>query len=404
MKRKRILMVGDNWEYIRYYMVEKLDLRVTLFQTPERKSCVKEELCEAVYYFPFDDHDKGILLAKELHQKEEFDAVWTFSEVGGELASLIGEALMLPCNSSEAERIAREKSRLRERLNKNNVSRVEFLVTDQVEQALGFSNRVGFPVMLKPVDSSGSRQIYKAMNEDQLRCSFQSVRDTDHRVLIEEYLEGTEVSVEFITFDGIHYPLQITDKIVSDTTYVEMGHTMPAQLDKQTWNSIIELVKKMLTLIGHWIGPTHTEVKITNKGIKIIETHTRPGGDFIPYMLDKVFGVDVFVLTINHLLGMKKQMSIMQDKGAAVRYFEAEPGVIQSIQGIEKVKDDPHVLIVDFERKAGEQVAEAKDSFSRPGCLVVSAETPQKAAEVADYLKNKVNIYTNRKINTKEDD
>ena len=89
--------------------------------------------------------------------------------------------------------------------------------------------------------------------------------------------------MEFISYQGIHYPLQITDKVTTEAPhFVEIAHHQPADLSKAQYEEIYELTKRALTTLGVTNGASHSEYRITKEGkIYVMEIGARMGGDFI---------------------------------------------------------------------------------------------------------------------------
>lgn len=396
MAQKRILMVGDPSPYINY-LSQIEGTSVILIQAPDRMGMTNIKQLEELHVFDLDDAEKAIALAKALHELKPIDAVWSFTEVGLLTASLVSAALGLPGNTERAVRLTRDKRAMRQVLNEHNISRVEYFVTNQLYEAEQFVAQVGYPIILKPANGYGSMSVFRVENHEQLVEYFTyMVRDLagHDSILIEEFLDGPEFSVEFMTVEGRHIPLTITDKLTTNVRCVEVGHTMPSQLPSQTQQEIYDLVTQMLALVDHQVGPTHTEIKLTSKGPRIIETHTRPGGDFIAYMLEHAFHIELITLTMEHLLGTPINVRKGREGAAAVRYFQIDPGRVESITGIEDLKNHPNLLWLEFNLNVGDEVKEMVSTFTRYGCFVIQADTLQEVHELADELLKRVQIRT----------
>ena len=104
-----------------------------------------------------------------------------------------------------------------------------------------------------------------------------------HEAIIEEYIEGREVSVEFISHSGIHYPLSVTDKVTTGAPhFVELEHHQPSNLSPDIYDELYSTTRKALDALGITDGASHTEYRITESGeVFIIELGARMGGDFI---------------------------------------------------------------------------------------------------------------------------
>lgn len=142
-----------------------------------------------------------------------------------------------------------------------------------------------FPVIVKPTDRSGSLGITKVEKEEDLLLSVENAMKCSfkHEAIVEEYIEGREISVEFISYRGVHYPLQITDKVTTGAPhFVELEHHQPAELTENQYAEIYFMTKRALDALGVTNGASHSEYKITEDGrIYVMEIGARMGGDFI---------------------------------------------------------------------------------------------------------------------------
>ncbi len=142
-----------------------------------------------------------------------------------------------------------------------------------------------FPLIVKPCDRSGSLGVTLSRNPKELQNGIRNALSLSfkHEAIVEEYIEGREISVEFISFKGTHYPLAITDKITTGAPhFVELEHHEPADLTAEQYDIIYANTRKALDSLGVSEGASHTEYRINAKGdVYIIELGARMGGDFI---------------------------------------------------------------------------------------------------------------------------
>ncbi|MFV7774769.1 ATP-grasp domain-containing protein [Shewanella algae] len=142
-----------------------------------------------------------------------------------------------------------------------------------------------YPLIVKPVDRSGSRGINFVDSSVNIQSAVDSAfsESFSKEVLMEEYIDGREFSVESISFDGMHEILQITEKFTTGKPgFIERGHTCPARVSNTEKSLIEDLVLQVLKAFDVSNGASHTELKINSKGeIFIIEIGSRMGGDYI---------------------------------------------------------------------------------------------------------------------------
>ncbi|MEJ3719959.1 ATP-grasp domain-containing protein [Paenibacillus polymyxa] len=394
MNKRHVLMIADHVPYVKY--VTSLNADVTLFQLPHRAHLVDPQICESVHFFSFRNVNLAISLAEQIHNIHPFDAVFSFTEEGVELASIIANHLNLVNNPIFTVQAALNKANLRTILNEKGISVVKFIQTNELLEGIEFAYSNSYPLVLKPSCGSGSKGIFIVQSDEDFVNAFKKVQliDDNNLVLIEEFLDGPEFSVESISFDGKHHIITITDKKIMEPNCVEVGHSLPSIINKEIQQSIEAVVLDVLNVLKVEIGPTHIEVKLTSKGPKIVEAHTRPGGDFIAYMVENALGIDMLTLSAKKYLGIDVDLPEKADGGAAVRYFQFTPGVVVSIEGLEKVKSDPNVIWVDFSLETGDSVSDIVDSHSRNGCVVTKCSNVKEAINQAERLVKELKVVT----------
>lgn len=133
----------------------------------------------------------------------------------------------------------------------------------------------------------GKRGITVVSGPEQLEAAVNAAFDADKRdggILIEEYLDGgKEYSVEGLSFEGKHQIIQITEKISSGPPHcVELGHSQPAALSPELWTAVERAIVELLNNVGIKYGPTHTEIKIRDGRVYLIELNSRPAATISP--------------------------------------------------------------------------------------------------------------------------
>lgn len=147
-----------------------------------------------------------------------------------------------------------------------------------------------FPVILKPKSKGGKRGVVVIQSVDEINSAFEYTWEGADRCLpliVEEYINGDiECSVESLSYHGKNYIIQITEKITSGPPHcVELAHHQPANLSEKEKQEIERVVDRGLTAVGLENGPCHTEIKLKEGKIYLIEFNARPGGDHIAYPL-----------------------------------------------------------------------------------------------------------------------
>jgi biotin carboxylase len=294
---------------------------------------------------------------------------------------------------------ATNKAEMRKALQLNNVPIPKFYVVSNKDEYKEVVKQFNIPFIVKPADSSGSRGIFevKDIHNDDLIIEaydychpFSKVGD----VVVEEYMEGPEVSVETLTVNGECHVIQITDKLTTGAPhYVEMGHSQPTMLSNEIAEQISKVAKAANKAIGIKNGPSHTEIIVTKEGPKIVELGARLGGDNITtHLVPLSTGVNMVECCIKIALGETPDIKKKWNKGSAIRYFEQHAGVIDSIEGIDKAEEIDGVQQISIVHGVGEKVTEINSSGERMGFVI--AQDVDVDAAIKDCLAalTKINV------------
>ena len=215
-------------------------------------------------------------------------------------------------------------------------------------------------------------------------------------LLIEEYMEGPEVSVEAFSVNGEAHIITITDKIVTDLPFfVELGHTEPSRLSKEQQDDIHRVALGAIKAIGMVNGPTHTEIKVTESGAKLVEIAARLGGDFITSRLVPLStGVDMIDCSYDALFGKSVRYKSDLDRGAAIRFIQGTEGKLVSISGLDQVKSMDNVVEFEIYKSIGDYIRKPENSSDRIGHIIAVGKDANEADRIANEALSKIKIET----------
>ena len=268
---------------------------------------------------------------------------------------------------------------------------------DEFKRAVEQVRTLGHKCIVKPVDNSGSRGV------DLLNVDTDIDKAYDYTVkfsrcgeiVVEEFMDGPEVSVETLAIDGTVHVIQITDKITTGAPYfVEMRHSQPSMLDVGTRREISKLAIAANKAIGINNGPSHTEIIVTKNGPKIVELGARLGGDCITtHLVPLSTGINMVECCIKIILNEKPNLKAKWNKGAAIKYLTPGKGVVKKIQGIDVAKTMQEVVKVGIVHGVGETIDEIKSSVDRAGFVIASGEDAARAIANTENACKEINFY-----------
>ncbi|GAA2894845.1 ATP-grasp domain-containing protein [Streptosporangium fragile] len=300
--RPLILVVATGMRHYREYLLRSIstEYRVHLFVTAE-PGWEREYVTGWTVVDDTTDGPAMAAAARELAARDPVHGVLCWDEARILAASYVSEALGLPGGDPEMVRRCRDKHRTRVALDALGVPQPRSAAVSTVEEALRAAGEVGYPVVLKPRGLGGSLGVIKVEDPRELEDRFAFVRDLtvpdgatfDVPVLVEEFADGPEVSVDAVVQGGVVTPLFVGRKVLGYEPYCEeVGHYVDARDELLDDPEFCRVLQDTHTALGFTDGFTHTEIKLSSKGLRVIEVNGRLGGDMIPYLGLLTTGID----------------------------------------------------------------------------------------------------------------
>ncbi len=245
---------------------------------------------------------------------------------------------------------------------------------------------LSFPCIVKPVDRSGSRGITKVNSFEDLETAVARSIDESFakRAIIQEYVEGREFSVEYISWQGEHRFLALTEKFTTGAPgFIEKAHLEPARMTVEETASIMSVVEGALDALGVEYGASHSEVKIDSSGsVRIIEIGSRMGGDCIGSHLVQLSTGYAFVdAVIDAALGEEPPSPDFSEAHYAGVRFIFDDDDLSLYKMV--LKDTPG--LVKYARLAEDTDHEIVDSGSRYGFFIFAADDLAEIESLLPY-------------------
>lgn len=324
------------------------------------------------------------------------------SEVSMAVMGRINDELGLSGISREQAICATNKHLMRKAFEKGNAPSPKSILTENAEDAWSrLQNELDTDAILKPSRNSGSRGIAKVSRDmdkgDFIRAYDEALSESrDHSVLIEQFIEGPEFSIEMIVWQGEIHVLTVTDKKTTGAPhFVELGHNQPSCFSATDVETLKAAAVAGVRALGVNNCACHAEAKLMNGKAYLMEVGARLGGDFISTELTHLStGIDMVAAAIDVALGVEPDLSAKEEpKGVCIRYFCPKPGKLVSISNTE-VLNNPHVYLWEIYPKEGDVIPAVTSSLCRSGHVIVTEKTPQKAIELAERLIESVKFET----------
>lgn len=345
------------------------------------------------------NEEEMVAIAKQ----EQIDGViHPCSEVSMNVMGRIHDELNLSGVSRKQAVVATNKHLMREAFKKGDAPSPVSILAKSAEDAWEhFCNDFQTNAILKPSRNSGSRGIAKVergISKKEFVCLYDIALEEsrDNSVLIEQFIEGPEFSVEIIVWEGKVNVLTVTDKKTTEAPhFVELGHNQPSCFPEETVALIKDAAVRGVKALGVDKCACHAEVKVQDGKAYLMEIGARMGGDFISTVLTRLStGIDMVAAAIDCALNIEPDLTPKAaPQGVCIRYFCPKPGKLVSISNTE-VLDDPRVHEWEIYHQVGDEIPEVTSSLCRSGHVIVTEETPQKAIAYAESLLNEVKMET----------
>lgn len=324
------------------------------------------------------------------------------SEVSMNVMGRINDELGLSGISKEQAIRATNKHLMREAFEVGNAPSPKSILTTSAENAWShFCNNFDTNAILKPLRNSGSRgiaKVVKGITKAEFKHLYERalVESHDKSVLIEQFIEGPEFSVEIIVWQNKVNVLTVTDKKTTEAPYfVELGHNQPSCFPPETLQIIADAAVAGVKALDVNNCACHAEVKVQNGKAYLMEIGARLGGDFISTELTHLStGIDMVAAAVNCALGIEPCLEPIEQKhGVCVRYFCPTPGKLVSVSNTE-ILNDPRVYDSEIYHKEGDIIPEVTSSLCRSGHVIVTEASPQKSIAFAEKLISEVVFVT----------
>ncbi|MEU6073867.1 ATP-grasp domain-containing protein [Micromonospora sp. NPDC047074] len=341
-----------------------------------------------------------------LHDALHFDGVITSCDYYLGTVARLAADLGLPGPAPEAVERAYRKDLARDALRRAGVPGPEFVVAQGWAETVAAAERIGYPLVVKPVDLCAGMHVRRVDDLTGLRAAFDALAGfpvnarRQHRlplVLIEELLTGPEVSVETVTVPAavaggsapVTTVVGVTGKsLAGEPWFVESGHLFPADLGRDLVRAAADTAVAALAAVGLDHGVVHTELRLTPAGPRVIEINPRPAGNQITELVRRVTGIDLPMAYAQLALGERPDLTPTDTgvRSAAIAFLlPPRAGTVTEITGTDRLAGDPRV--VDHAvRPAGYRSGDATDNNSYLGHVATVDTTGAGALAAAEEL------------------
>ena len=291
------------------------------------------------------------------------------------IAARVAERLGLPHPiDSATAALATTKSRQRDRFAAAGVPQPRLL------------DEPAAPCVVKAPDRQGQRGLTFVRTEDELAGAIEAAlaASRNSAYIVEEYVEGPEVTVNAVSVDGVFHPLLVTDRLTADPPAfgVALAHVWPCVSETQ---SLVEAAGAAAAALGIENGPTYTQIRIGPDGPKVVELAARLGGGHDAELTEALTGVKLNDLALDFALGERACVSETQSLhgGGCVVFLVPPEGRLLAVEGLDAAAAVEGVLDVRSYRQPGHVFGPLRRGPDRAGAVIAVGDSREQALERA---------------------
>ena len=343
-----------------------------------------------------DLQDREAVAAAAMRLKERYglDGVFTAGTDFSTTVSWVAERMRLPRTPYSVALNATDKARMRARFRAKGVPCPRYY-TLEGEAAGDPPSGFEFPLVVKPVDNMGARGVRRVDGPEEYAAAVGSAlaQSRSRRVIVEEYMEGPELSLDAVVYRGQATVCGVADRhIFFPPFFVEMGHTMPSDLDPGLLRQAEEVFAAGIRALGIRNGAAKGDIKITPEGPAVGEIAARLSGGYMSgWTFPLSCGVEVTEAALNIAVGLPPgDLQPRYSAVAAERAFISIPGRIRALEGLAAVRQIEGMAELFLRVRVGDRVRLPQNNIEKCGNVITRGLTRAKAVGAAEQARQQV--------------
>ncbi len=350
--------------------------------------------------------EETVNLVKEYNRKiRKIDGVICIASDVPVPVARVAKELNLFGISVEAAKLATDKFAMKERLKKDLVPIPWFSKIKNLDELYKIIEEKNAPLILKPFDSRGARGVFQIDKTSSIKTLFSESKKASPtgRIMVEEYLQGPQLSTESILINNTVHTIGISDRNYEyldkyHPHIIENGGDLPSHIDRKMRMKVDQIISKAAKSLGIINGIVKGDLVITNGNLYIIEIAARlSGGYFCSHKIPLNTGVNLVEAAIKQVLGEELNQKTLLPKvniPVAQRYWFPDPGIVKSIDDIEKYTGNKNVKLLEIRVKPGDLIGKINSHPSRAGVVITTGKNKKVAIKLAEEIVKNIQIKT----------
>lgn len=325
-------------------------------------------------------------------------AITDQSDIAVRTVATIADHLGLPGLGVERSTLFTDKAAMRDHVRALGLPTPLYLVLDRGTTTAEVADRVGFPLVVKPVDGQASRGVTAVGDADALPAAVHAALRASRsgRAIAEQLIIGPEITVEGVVVDGKYVYLassrkrhRSSDAMVADSIVYRHTHEgLPIA-------TAIEHVSKFIESTGVQFGLSHAELRCSDEGVYLVDVAARGGGNLISsHVVPAATGVATMDMLIESALGHRTRPPKIEPRPGlvAVVWFEFDGGTVFRLEGREEARRISDVLAFDFLAGVGDVIGPPKEDSTRHAYAIISAPNDARLEELILEIRGSLDV------------
>ena len=389
---KKLLMLGGG--FLQNFVIKKArDLGCYVYCLDADLNAVGFDSASEYAVINIIDLDACLQYAREKAVDGVLTAATDFSVL---TMSYIAQKMGLPGINYASAQLIKNKARVRKCLFDAHADDTGYSYEiTSLEEAREMLPKIKFPIMMKPVDGSGSRGASKVEKPEDFEkaCEFAMSGSISHKAVAEPFVVGREYGVESFVENGVIHILAVMQKDMTlPPYYAELGHAIPSGLPVDVENRIKECVRKALVAMGVNHGSVNMDILVSDDySVHIVDVGARMGGNLIgSHIIPIGTGIDYMGNMIKAAVGDKTNWNpVSNPQPVATKLLALAPGVVKSLPDFDAIEKEYGVKI-EHHLHIGDTITPYRTNLDGCGYVVATGKTVDEAIEKAAKVKKRI--------------
>lgn len=346
-------------------------------------------------FLPIDTTDAQALLA--VAEENGIDGVVTTGSEAGVLAlGLVTEQLGLPGPGVDVARRCTDKALMKRTLRRAGIPTPSFAAADSLGAGARAAEELGYPVVVKPVDSSGSRGVSRVEEPAGLAAAWRRARacSRSRDVLLERALDGLEFGAQaFVLGNEVAAVFVHDDRVTAAACSTPFAHSLPTSLSPEMQRLTVAVIHDTVAAFGIRDGACNFDFMRVDGAPVLLELGARAGATGIPECVSIHAGFDVYERLVRICLGDRTPIPRTADRAVAAQLLRSpRTGILRGIDVPPAVRSDANLRELKLDVRPGDPVREFRVGPDRLGHVVVVGESGADVVRRADALARSIAI------------